>query len=60
LLVLLRSGDDIAGEFNVGNPADFIVLDNADKAKTVAELSQPLTGFKRGRRPAATLCRPDS
>ena len=44
----------------VGNPADFIVLDNADKAKAVAELSQPLTGFKRGRRPAATLCRPDS
>ena len=46
----------------VGNPADFIVLDNADKAMTVAELSQPLTGFKRGRRsfirPAATLCRP--
>ena len=46
----------------VGNPADFIVLDNADKAMTVAELSQPLTGFKRGRRSfirsAATLCRP--
>jgi cytosine deaminase len=34
----------------VGNPADFIVLDNADKAMAVAELSQPLTGFKRGRR----------
>jgi cytosine deaminase len=48
----------------VGNPADFIMLDNADKAMTVAELSQPLTGFKRGRRsfirPAATLCRPTS
>jgi cytosine deaminase len=46
----------------VGNPADFIVLDNVDKAMTVAELSQPLTGFKRGRRsfirPAAMLCRP--
>jgi len=46
----------------VGNPADFVVLDNADKAMAVAELSQPLTGFKRGRRsfirPAATLCRP--
>jgi cytosine deaminase len=34
----------------VGNPADFIVLDNSDKAMAVAELSQPLTGFKRGRR----------
>lgn len=34
----------------VGNPADFIVLDNADKAMAVAELAQPLTGFKRGRR----------
>lgn len=46
----------------VGNPADFIVLDNSDKAMAVAEVSQPLTGFKRGRRsfirPAATLCRP--
>jgi cytosine deaminase len=46
----------------VGHPADFIVLDNADKAMTIAELSQPLTGFKRGRRsflrPAGTLCRP--
>jgi cytosine deaminase len=46
----------------VGNLADFIVLDNADKAMTIAELSQPLTGFKRGRRsfirPAPTLCRP--
>jgi cytosine deaminase len=34
----------------VGHPADLVVLDNADKAMTVAELSQPLTGFKRGRR----------
>jgi cytosine deaminase len=46
----------------VGNPADFIVLDNVDKAMTVAELSQPLTGFKRGRRSfiraAPMLCAP--
>lgn len=46
----------------VGNPADLVVLDNADKAMTIAELSQPLLGFKRGRRsfirPAGKLCSP--
>jgi len=34
----------------VGNPADLVVLDNRDPAMAVAELSQPLLGFKRGRR----------
>jgi cytosine/creatinine deaminase len=34
----------------VGNPADVIVLDCQDRAAAVAELAQPLAGFKRGRR----------
>lgn len=34
----------------VGAPADAVVLDNVDPALAVAELAQPLYGFKRGRR----------
>ena len=34
----------------VGNPADLVVLDCQDAASAVAELSQPLLGFKSGRR----------
>jgi cytosine/creatinine deaminase len=34
----------------VGHPADFVVLDSRDRALAVAELAQPLVGFKRGRR----------
>jgi cytosine/creatinine deaminase len=34
----------------VGNPADLIVLDCSDAAQGIAELAQPLLGFKRGRR----------
>jgi cytosine deaminase len=34
----------------VGNPADLIVLDCHDAAAGIAELAQPLFGFKRGRR----------
>lgn len=34
----------------VGNPADFVVLDCQSPAMAVAELAQPLSGFKRGRR----------
>ncbi|HSG34063.1 MAG TPA: amidohydrolase family protein [Sphingomonadaceae bacterium] len=45
-----------------GMSADVIVLDNTSPAMTVAELSQPLMGFKRGRqtftRPAPTLHAP--
>jgi len=33
----------------VGNPADVVVLDCADPAAAVAELAQPVLGFKRGR-----------
>jgi cytosine/creatinine deaminase len=33
-----------------GNPADLIVLDCGDAAQGIAELAQPLLGFKRGRR----------
>src|SRR5882724_10880463 len=33
-----------------GNPADLIVLDCRDAAAGIAELAQPLLGFKRGRR----------
>jgi cytosine/creatinine deaminase len=33
----------------VGNPADVVVLDCRDRAAAVAELAQPLVGFKRGR-----------
>ena len=34
----------------VGNPADVIVLDCESAAMAVAEVAQPLAGFKRGRR----------
>ena len=34
----------------VGHPADLVVLDSRDPALAVAELAQPLFGFKRGRR----------
>lgn len=34
----------------VGNPADVVVLDCQDDMSAVAELAQPLLGFKRGRR----------
>jgi cytosine deaminase len=46
----------------VGKSADLVVLDCADRATAVAELIQPLWGFKRGRltfsREAARLYRP--
>jgi cytosine deaminase len=46
----------------VGNPADLVVLDCHDSAMAVAEIAQPLMGFKRGRRSfvrqAGFLCRP--
>jgi cytosine deaminase len=45
-----------------GALADLVVLDAADRAGAVAEIAQPLYGFKRGRmtfeRPAARLLRP--
>jgi cytosine/creatinine deaminase len=33
----------------VGGPADFVVLDASDPAAAVAEIAQPIYGFKRGR-----------
>jgi cytosine/creatinine deaminase len=46
----------------VGHPADLVVLDSRDPAMAVAELAQPLCGWKRGRRSftrtAATLHHP--
>jgi cytosine deaminase len=46
----------------LGNPADLVVLDCRDRAMAVAEIAQPLMGFKRGRRSfvrqAGFLCRP--
>jgi cytosine deaminase len=46
----------------VGNPADVVVLDCAGPAAAVAELAQPVLGFKRGRptftRPLPVLHRP--
>jgi cytosine deaminase len=43
----------------VGEPADLVVFDCRDAPSAVAELAQPLCGFKRGRltftRPAARL-----
>jgi cytosine/creatinine deaminase len=46
----------------VGNPADIVVLDCAGPAAAVAELAQPVLGFKRGRptftRPLPVLHRP--
>ena len=35
---------------DVGNPADLVVLDCSDSLSAVAELAQPLIGFKSGRR----------
>jgi cytosine/creatinine deaminase len=34
----------------VGHPADLVVLDSDDPATAVAELAQPMLGWKRGRR----------
>jgi cytosine deaminase len=46
----------------VGHPADLVVIDSRDPAMAVAELAQPLFGYKRGRRSfthaAATLHKP--
>ena len=46
----------------VGNRADFIVLDAATGADALAEIAEPVLGFKNGRqtfvRPAAQLCLP--
>lgn len=46
----------------VGKSADLVILDCEDRASAVAELAQPLWGFKRGRptftRQPATLHRP--
>jgi cytosine/creatinine deaminase len=46
----------------IGNPADLIVLDCRDAAAGIAELAQPLFGFRRGHRsftrPAPTLNAP--
>ena len=45
-----------------GHPADLVVLDCTSRAAAIAELAQPLAGFKAGRRtftrPRATLHRP--
>jgi cytosine deaminase len=47
----------------VGNPADIVVLDCADRASAVAELASPLLAMKRGRvsfsRPKASINWPD-
>ncbi len=47
---------------DIGKPADLVVLDCFDRAEAVAELAQPLVGFKRGRptfhRQPAQLNRP--
>ena len=32
-----------------GNPADLVILNCTDRATAIAELAQPLYGFKRGR-----------
>lgn len=46
----------------VGKPADLVVMDSGSSAMLVAEIAQPLMGFKRGRRsfirPAGFLCSP--
>jgi cytosine deaminase len=39
----------------IGNPADIVVLDCQSRSSALAELAQPLFGFKRGRR---TFTRP--
>jgi cytosine deaminase len=47
----------------VGNPADLVVLDAPDGAAAVAEIAQPLKGWKRGKptfsRPCPVLHRPE-
>src|ERR1700704_2272116 len=47
----------------VGNPADLVVLDAPDGAVAVAEIAQPLKGWKRGKptfsRPCPVLHRPE-
>ena len=47
----------------VGNPADLVVLDAPDGAAVVAEIAQPLKGWKRGKptfsRPCPILHRPE-
>ena len=40
---------------SVGNPADLVVLDATSPAQAIAEVAQPMFGFKRGRR---TFTRP--
>ncbi len=46
----------------VGNPADLIVLDSGEVTDALAEIAEPVLGFKNGRqsfsRPAASLNRP--
>lgn len=46
----------------LGGPADFVVLDSGDPALAVAELAQPVMGFKAGRptftRPLPTIHAP--
>ena len=46
----------------IGNPADIVVLDSQSRRSALAELAQPLLGFKRGRRtftrPHPTLHKP--
>jgi cytosine/creatinine deaminase len=47
----------------VGNPADLVVLDAPDGAAAVAEIAQPLKGWKHGRqtfsRASPVLHRPE-
>ncbi|HEX4553204.1 MAG TPA: amidohydrolase family protein, partial [Xanthobacteraceae bacterium] len=47
----------------VGNPADLVVLDAPDAAAAVAEIAQPLKGWKHGRqtfsRASPVLHRPE-
>ncbi len=62
-MVTRRSADLLNLEdygIEVGKSADLVVIDNIDRQSAVAELSQPLMGFKRGhmtfrREPAALL-----
>ncbi|WP_088348069.1 MULTISPECIES: amidohydrolase family protein [Rhodomicrobium] len=46
----------------IGNPADLIVLDAPDAPTALAELAEPVMGFKQGRqtflKPPARLCSP--
>ncbi len=51
-------------EIAIGNPATLIALDTENKASAIAELAQPLFGYKDGRksftRPRATLRQPET